>query len=432
MTRTPTFPRGGIQVPARKAATRDAPITNASVPPVATVPLRQHVGAPAECLVKPGDVVAEGQLIGRAVEKLSAAVHAPIPGRVAEVREVVLADGSRCSAVVIELGGEFQQSGRPPKPWDWHGASPAELLALVREAGVVGLGGEPVPVAPKWQAARERGPETLVANAIEGEPFLAAEHRLLLERPAEVAEAIRIAQRALGCRRIVLAVIEETAEAGRETIEILRREGIAAELAAFQDRWPQGEESQLAAALCGDEAPPTADAFERGMVMASIATLVAVREAVALGRPLIERVITVAGPGVREPRNLKVRSGTPIGELIEEAGGLARRGDPIVIGGPMRGAIVEDLSFPVTRTVSGVLVLPHARDQQSWPCIRCGRCVDACPWGLSPVRLSKAAASGLLARARALGLEDCRACGCCSYVCPSRIPIVDILKAARR
>lgn len=432
MRRTPTFPRGGIVIPSRAAQTRDAPLSNAPIPAVAIVALRQHQGKPAEPLVRAGQEVGEGEPIGRPADADSAIIHAPIPGRVKEICETIVPDGSRSPAVVIELGGAFAQSGRPRQPLVWEEMQPRELLTLVRDAGVVELAGAPVPVAERWRAARERRPRLLIANGIEGEPYLAAEYRLLVERPREVAEGLRIAQRALGAPRVALALSEDCAEVGEAVVSACANGGVEVEVSVFQDRYPQGEERQLAAAALGARTPPQGPPIEAGVVVSSIATLLAVREAVAIGRPLIERAVTVAGPGVREARNLKVRLGTRIGELIDEAGGVRRAG-PIVLGGPMRGTVAESLDVPFTKSVGGVLVLDRRESgpRTSWPCIRCGRCVDACPWGLSPVRLYKLAAAGLSLRASSIGLARCEECGCCSFVCPSRIPLAATLRAGK-
>lgn len=433
MTHALTFPRGGILLPSREPENRPSPIVNAALPPVAVVPLRRAGGSVVECLVGPGDRVAEGELIGRPRDRQSAPVHAPIPGLVVAVREALLGDGRTGSAAVIELGGAFAQSGRPRPPRSWEVLDPQQLIAVVADAGVA-LDGRQEPLAERLAAARARSARVLVANAIESEPWLSAERRLLAERPGEVAEGLRIAKAATGCTRVVLAVTADSVAAAEGAAAAFRG---GLEVAVFERRYPQEEESRIAAALFGPASARGRGALEGGAAVIGISSLVALREAVALGRPCLERVVTVAGSALREPRNLKVRVGTRAGDLVEEAGGLAAQPAAVVFGGAMRAHAFDGGSdwrgIPVAREVPAILLLSR-RDLATGrerPCLRCGRCLDACPWGLAPARLGGLVGSAGLVRASAEGLGECTACGCCSYVCPSRIPLAARLREAR-
>jgi electron transport complex protein RnfC len=436
MTHSLTFPRGGIRLPQRSPESRRTPIVNAAMPTVAVVPMRRRGGASALCLVAPGDRVTEGQLIGRSSGERSAPVHAPIPGAVVEVREALLSDGTTGPAAVIELGGAFAQSGRPRPPRDWTHLEPAEIITLIAEAGVA-LDGHPEPLAAQFVAARGRSLQLLIANAIESEPWLAAEFRLLADRPAEIAEGLRIAQAALGCRRVVLAVSGDAAQAADAIEAAFKAGGGNLEVAVFDRRYPQEEEALLAAALLDREPPPGGTALDLGAVVTAVSSIAALRDAVVLARPCFERVVTVAGSALRAPRNLKVRVGTRAGELVEEAGGLAARSAAVVFGSAMQGHAFPGTAawqeVPVTWEVPAVLVFTRCdlAPGRQRPCLRCGRCIDACPWGLMPVRLHELAGSGALARASAEGLMDCTGCGCCSYACPSRIPLAAGLREAR-
>ena len=435
MTHPLTFPRGGIQLPAGGQESRRVPIVNAAMPPVAAVPMRRFGGPAAACLVASGDQVAEGQLIARSAGPGSAPVHAPIPGSVAGIRDILLPDGTSGPAALIELGGAFARSGRPGSRRVWTRLGPAETLAIVRDAGVaVGRLG---PLAGRLEAARSRQVQVLVANAVESEPWLAAEYRTLVERPAEVAEGLRAAQALLGCGRVVLAVTVEAAPAAEGVAAAFGSMDGALEVAVFDRRYPQEDETCLAAALLGGEPARGGTALDAGAMVIDVSSLAAMYDAVVLGRPCIERVVTVAGPAVREVRNLKVRVGTRAGELVEEAGGLVAKPAAVVFGSAMQGhAFPGDADWqevPVTQEVSALLLLARrdlGRGRQR-PCLRCGRCLDACPWGLVPVRLHELAGSGALAQASAECLEACTGCGCCSYRCPSRIPVAAGLREAR-
>jgi len=434
MTHHPTFARGGIVFPPRRTDNRSIPLAIAPVPPVAVVPLRRRGGRPGSCLVHAGDRVGEGDAIGRLADPDAIPVHAPIPGTVVGVREVLHEDGVSGPAVVIELGGDFAQSGRPRPARDWKRLDPGEILAITGEAGIALEGGS---LAARLAAARERGPGVLVVNAVETEPWLAAELRVLADRPAVVAEGILIALAVLGCARVVLAVPPDGAGAATIVAGTGREAGGTFEVALFADRHPQEEPTRLASALLGREPPRGGSVLDLGAVVLRPSSLAALRDAVVLGRPCFERVVSLAGAALREPRNLRVRVGTRVGDLVEEAGGLARRPAAVVFGCPMTGHAVADdggwQDVPVSQELSAILFLGRreiARGRER-PCLRCGRCVDACPWALVPVRLYELASSGNIGAADAEGLRECVECGCCSYVCPSRIPLAAGLRSAR-
>jgi Na+-translocating ferredoxin:NAD+ oxidoreductase subunit C len=431
-----TFPRGGTRVPPRSQESRRAPIATAAMPPVAVVPMSRRGGTAADCLVRPGDRVTEGQLIGRPAGERSVPVHAPIPGAIVDVRETTVGDGTISLSAVIELGGAFARSGRPPSEREWKRLDPARIITLIAEAGVA-LDGRPEPLAVRFAAARRRSAQVLVANAIESEPWLAAQFRLFAERPAEIAEGLRIAQAVLECPRVVLAVSEEAAYAADAVAAAGRSAGVRLEVVIFDERYPQEDETLLAAALLRRQPPRGGTALDLGAMVISVASLAALRDAVVLARPCLERVVTVAGSALRTPGNLTVRIGTRAGELVEEVGGLATRPAAVVFGGAMTGRTFPGEAawqeIPVTRDVPAILLLARGdlglgRQRQ---CLRCARCVDACPWGLVPVRLYELAGSGAFARASAEGLGECTGCGCCSYACPSRIPLAAALAEAR-
>jgi Na+-translocating ferredoxin:NAD+ oxidoreductase subunit C len=418
MTHLKTFPRGGIRPPLHKDATSADPIRNAAVPSLAVIPMRQYPGEPALCLVRPGDEVSEGMIIGRAGADGSAPVHSSIPGRVVEIRDVPTAEGMGSQAVLIELGGEFDRSARGRRPGDWQALGELAIMERIAAAGVVGLGGSFTPAAARLAAARAAGAEVLVANGVESEPYLSADHRLLVEKSREIHEALGIVRRIVPVRRVILAVSEESLDAAALYREVFAAGGDGFEVEVLQARYPQGERSALLSAL---HLAPSA-------LVVNVATLFALWEAVALEKPLTERVVTVAGSAVGRPRNLKVRIGTLLTDLFEECGGLAADCGQVIVGGPMTGRAQADLHVPVTKGVDGVIALSR-KDTRVLrvPCIRCGGCVDACPWGLWPVTLFRLIERGDLDRAVREGLMECTECGSCAYACPSRVPLVELL-----
>ena len=429
MTHPTKLPRGGVNPPTEVRVPRGAVIVNAVIPSRALIPLLQHTGKAAVCLVKPGDRVKEGMLIGKADGSGSAHVHASIPGIVLEVREIRLPSGEVCTAVAIELGGEFETSGKPRARREWEGLARLDLLDRIRTAGVVGLGGESLPTHLKLAVPPGSSSPLLVANGVDAEPSMNADDALLREKAGEIAEGLRVCQALLRPARTIIALGEHSEDLVPELEGILRQSGMKAEVTVLPSRYPHGHEQLVLAALEGK--PPGS---RTNATVLNVATLFAVFEAVLLGKPLIERVLTVTGSAVAQPHNLKARFGTCINDLLDECGGLTSQPGKIVMGGPMRGVSVDSLSVPVTKGTSGIVAfgMANARPGVELPCIRCGNCIEACPWDLVPTRLSKLIRMGDAAAAAREGLARCTECGCCAYACPSRIPLVAVLRDGKR
>jgi electron transport complex protein RnfC len=420
---------GGVNPPDDSFVSRSGGIVNAAVPSLAVIPLRQHVGRAARCVVKPGDPVEEGMLIGAADGPESANVHASIPGRVVEIREIILPGEVSSQAVVIELGGQFGRSGRPRTTRTWEGISRADLLSRIRDAGVVGLSGGALPTHLKLAMQPGKSASLLVANGMGCEPSLSADYALLREKPQEIGEAIRICRALLDPGRAVLALADNAADLVPEYERVFKDLHVQAEVVLLPSRYPQGHEQLVVSSLSGANGESLADS-----VVLNVGTLHAIFEAVVNDRPLIERVLTVAGNPVAAPRNLKVRIGTRIGDLFEECGGLTETVGKVVVGGPMRGLAVDSLDTPVTKGTTGVVAFTgqEARLRTEWPCINCGDCVEACPWDLVPTRLYKLIKKEDFAAAEREGLSRCTECGCCAFACPSHIPLVHVLRGGKR
>jgi electron transport complex protein RnfC len=431
--RVRTFPRGGIHPPGSKDLTSASAVRNAPVPSVAVVAMSQHMGKPAECVVAVGDVVREEQLIGKAQGVFSANVHSPVPGKVTELRQVYLPNGVRTQAVVIELEGEFDRSGRGKERADWSGATAQQLLAAITENGVVGLGGATFPTHVKYFVREGLHCEVFVANGVECEPYLTADHRLMLEKTDEVLEGIAIVRRILNPDRVVVAIEENKPDAIARMRERIAAAGLDIEVAPLQVKYPQGDEKQLLKAVTGREVPSGGLPIDVGAVVSNVGTLYAIQEAVVYGKPLIERFVTVTGSCVAKPGNFKVRIGTRIRDLIEECGGFTEAPAKIVAGGPMMGMAVADIDLPVTKGVSGIIAVARrdASPGAETSCLSCGRCVTHCPFGLNPTRLYKLIDHLEYQTALAEGLMDCKECGVCSYVCPASIPLTQGLKLGK-
>jgi electron transport complex protein RnfC len=426
-----TFRRGGVHPPEFKFFTEDIPIRNAPIPPEAVIALQQHMGAPAECLVEPGQEVREGMLIGKARGAFSANVHASIPGKVKEISEIYLATGIRSKAVVVEFEGEFERVGNGQR--EWRDKDPQELLEIIREQGIVGLGGATFPTPIKFSIREGTEVEYFVANGVECEPFLTADHRLMLEKTDTVLTGIEIVRRVLSARRVLIGVEENKPDAVEALRAEIERRGLDFEVVVLKTKYPQGDEKQLLKALTGREVPSGGLPLDIGAVVSNVGTIQAIYEAVVLGKPLIERIVTVSGTALKNPANFKVRIGTPAGNLLEECGGFSTSPTKIVAGGPMMGFALSDPAVPVVKGTSGILALSETetREAPTTACIGCGRCIANCPLGLSPTTLYKWIEHDEYQEALDGGLMDCKECGCCSYVCPAHIPLVQGMKLGK-
>lgn len=436
MTLLRTF-KGGIHPPGHKDATEGRPVEAMPLPARVVIPLAQHLGVPCEPVVKVGDEVKEGQLIGEAKAFVSAPVHASIAGSVAAIEELPhpLAP-MPVRAVVIESKGESAASAWERRS-DWSGWSPKELLEAIRAAGVVGMGGAAFPAHVKLSPAPPAKIDTLIINGVECEPYLTADHRLMLESSQDIVEGVRIIARVLGATRIYIGIENNKPDAiavmQRHAADAALWSGIAVEVVPLKVKYPQGAEKQLIRAVTGRVVPSGGLPFQVGVVVQNVGTAAAVYEAVVKGKPLIERILTVGGEGVKEPRNLRVRIGTPFSQVIEYAGGMVQTDLPVkvIMGGPMMGIAQYTLDVPVIKGTSGILVLPQREAAKSLPCVKCGACVEICPMNLMPNRIATFSERRDFAECEAQHVRDCVECGACTYTCISRRPIVHLVKFAK-
>ena len=434
MKGTKTYPKGGVHPPDRKRASSDQPFKNALIPQTLVVPLSQHLGKPADLVVEAGDEVREGMLIGKASGFISASVHSPVPGTVKEIRDVYLPNGLQSKAVVIEMQGEFDRSGKEQQKQEWKHLSEKELIDIITENGIVGLGGATFPTNVKLSIPKGKKAELFVVNGVECEPYLTIDHRLMLEKTDELLEGIEIITKILKPERTAIAIEENKPDAIQFLQERIASTGREIEVIPLELKYPQGDEKLVIKSITGLEVPSGGLPIDVGAVVSNAGTVYAIYEAIVYKKPLIERFVTVSGGAIKEPANLKVRVGTPIGDLIEECGGFTEVPEKIVVGGPMTGFAVYDLDTPVIKSTSGVLAFT-AKEVNSagrTNCLSCGRCIHVCPMGLNPTTLFKKVDHLEYAEAMEMGLMDCRECGCCGYVCPAHIPLVQGIKLGKR
>ncbi|OHD55652.1 MAG: hypothetical protein A2Y33_13540 [Spirochaetes bacterium GWF1_51_8] len=419
------FKKGGIH-PHDSKYTSDKPITNAHLPKIVRIPMNMHIGAPAKVLVKAGDKVEEGQLIGEAVGFISANIHASVSGTVTAVEKADTLTAKGVEYVIIETGGTIRNWY--DRKFDYSKLPGEKLLEMVKTAGIVGMGGATFPTHVKLSPPKEKKMDLFILNGAECEPYLTIDHRLMLEKPDEIVEGIGIVKKILGINKVMIGIEENKLDA----IEAMSKASAgdsSIEVYALRTRYPQGGEKQLIEALTGKQVPSGGLPSDIGAVVQNVATVYAIYEAVVYQKPLIERGLTFTGENVENRGNYKVRIGSPVQELIDEFGIPADHGS-VIAGGPMMGLELTDMKFPVTKSSSGIVVLTKKQDYipHDYSCIRCARCQFVCPIGLEPWYLKVLVDKSLLEEAVDRGLLDCIECGSCSFVCPSTIPLVAMFR----
>ncbi|MBP2664169.1 MAG: rnfC [Firmicutes bacterium] len=424
--------RGGVHPDDRKRYTAAKPIEVAPIPEKVIIPTRQHIGAPCAPVVKVGDLVKKGQVIAEAQAFVASPIHASTSGKVVEIAEYPHPVFGTCQAVVIESDGQDEWISGLPLNRDWQPLDAKELKEIVRLAGLVGMGGATFPTHVKMSPPPEKPIDSFILNGAECEPYLTADHRVMLEQTERIVTGMKIAMKILGVNKGYVGIEENKPD----SIEVMRKAcaGSSIEVVPLKTKYPQGAEKTLIKVTLDREVPSGGLPMDVGVVVQNVGTVVAIADAVEKGIPLIERVATVTGGAIAEPKNILVRVGSTFAQAVALCGGFKEQPVKVIMGGPMMGMAQRTLDVPVIKGTSGILALSAADVNigPEQPCIRCGRCVEACPMGLVPSMLSILGERNVFAVAKEeYNLLDCVECGSCVYVCPAKRNIVHYIKLSK-
>jgi len=412
------------------------PIGEVFIPSKLVLPLQQHIGEASECLLKTGDKVLKGQVIARANGYVSVPLHAPTSGTVTAIDKQAVPHPSGLDALCVTIEPDQQDTWIDIEtPSDYKDMDPSALRNRIRDAGIVGLGGAGFPSFIKLNPGARTAIDELIINAAECEPYITCDDMLMRERAAQVLQGIQVMQHALQAKRCIIGIEDNKPEALKALSDSLQQAGIdSIELQAIPTIYPAGGEKQLIRVLTGKDTPSQGLPLDIGVVCQNVGTACAVYEAISHGRPLLSRIVTLTGDGIRQPANHEVLIGTPIDEFIQHAGGYQDSVKQLIMGGPMMGFNLGTDQLPIIKTTNCLLALPQAADSGSknaMPCIRCGACMEVCPASLLPQQLYWHAFARDFDKVQDYKLFDCIECGCCSYVCPSQIPLVQYYRFAK-
>jgi electron transport complex protein RnfC len=425
-----TFPKGGIHPPENKITSSEG-IKKMTVPKVVYVPISQHIGIPAEIIVDTKDKVKIGQVIAKSGGYVSSNVHSPVAGTVTKLDKIIDTSGYKKQCIVIRTDpkdtSNFEDIEYPLKTNIE--IEPKAILQKINDFGIVGLGGATFPSHVKLQIKEGTIIDHLIINGVECEPYLTADHRLMLEKAEEIIVGIKILLFALHIDKAIIG-IENNKKDAIELFKTLTKDDNTIKVAALQVKYPQGGEKQLVRAILNREVPKNGLPLDVGVIVHNVGTIFAIYQAIQHNKPLTERVVTVTGKKVKNASNYWVKIGTPIKDLIDEVGGLPEGTRKIVNGGPMMGKAIKNLDVPVTKGTSGILIISEDEASRGEPknCIRCSECIHVCPMGLEPHLLMNLSEKGMFENASAEDIMTCIECGSCSYVCPSHRPLLDYIR----
>ncbi|MFC1546127.1 electron transport complex subunit RsxC [bacterium] len=422
--------KGGIHVPENKI-TEQSSIIDGPYPKKVIIPLQQHIGAPCKPIVNTGDSVKTGQKIGESMGFVSVPVHSSVTGIVKQIKEHFTPLGIPSSSVVIEAQ-ESDEWIKPEKDYiDFFRFDPEELINVIKENGIVGLGGAAFPTHVKLSPPANKPIDTVIVNGAECEPYLTNDYRVMIEYARDIIDGLNIVMHILKTDRGIICIEDNKPQA----IQVIKEEVAKQpnmELMILKTYYPQGSEKQMIYAVTKREVPPDGLPMDVGCVVQNVGTLYAIKHAVYTGKPLIERIITVTGHNISKPSNLLVRIGTSIRDILEFCGWNGKAGK-IISGGPMMGIAQRSVDVPVIKSTGGILILDE-KAVGEWitkECIRCGKCIEVCPMNLMPVMIYTYAEKRMWKKLKKYNVADCMECGCCTYSCPAKLPIVQSVKWAK-
>lgn len=428
-----TFTKGGIHPPENKFSAGNK-IKVLPPPGIAIIPIAQHIGVPATPIVKKGDDVKVGQVIAKPEGFVSAFIHSSVSGKVLKVEPAMDVSGYKKMSVIIQVEGDewiedIKKDESLEKKIDY---PREEVIKKVQEAGIVGLGGATFPSHVKLSVPKGKKAEYLLLNSVECEPYLTADHSLMLEKGEEILVGAQLLMKALDVNKTIIG-IENNKPDAIKNLQNLSTSYKGITVQPLKVKYPQGGEKQLIKAVLNREVPPGGLPIDVGTVVFNVGSAFAVYEAVQKNKPLIERIVTVTGKSMPAKENFRVRIGTPVKDVIEAAGGLPEDTGKVVSGGPMMGKALNSLEIPVIKGSSGILVLPEQESGRKSikPCIRCTKCVSVCPMSLEPYLLMTLSEKALYDRAESNRITDCIECGSCSYICPADRPLLDYIRLGK-
>lgn len=431
MVKFPTFKKG-IHPGEHKEYTNRQTIEYMPLPDEVFVPVQQHIGAPDDPVVSPRDEVKTGQVIGRSEKYVSSPVHSPVTGTVKKIDSFLHPMGSRTTMIQIKRDGEDEWQ-LLDIPDDWQSESVENLRQLVWDAGIVGLGGAAFPTHVKLAPPEEKPVDSFILNGCECEPYLTSDHRVMVEKTDKILTGMSIIMKVLGVNNGYIGIEDNKPDAVEAMQERVNALDLDYKVLSLETKYPQGAEKMLIQTVLNRQVPTGGLPMDVGTVVNNVGTALAVAEAVTEGKPLIQRVVTVTGDGIAQPRNVMTRIGTPFQSLIDFCGGLNEETVQVFMGGPMMGMAQYDLSIPVVKATSGIICSTEANVTrfESYPCIQCGACVDACPMNLVPTLLARNSQQKKVDALEELGVQNCIECGSCAFSCPSHIPLVQWIRVGK-